>query len=51
MILAALLVTIAGCGAFNDNPTDASKMSEIRHKEAAARANFNPAMTPSPSGK
>jgi len=43
-----LLATIIGCGELNDNPTDANKMSEIRHKEAAGRSGFNPDMSSPP---
>jgi hypothetical protein len=49
-VLAASAVVMIcwGCSLMNDNPTDANKMHEIRQKQAAERAQFNPSMTPPP---
>ena len=42
LVLIGSVSLVAGCDP-NDNPTDAAKMTQIRHKESMDRQNFNPA--------
>ena len=41
LVSGALVLATAGCNSLNDNPIDATKMSQIRHQESADRAISN----------